>query len=229
MTRNDGIENQNLHLNRSQFLIFATAFQAGLAILAFGLGWLLQINPFDRVELSGRALATGIAATIPMLILFAITYRYPVGPLKEIKLLLMDTLGPSLSECSWFELAWVALGAGISEELLFRAVLQTWLDQWGPVCGLGVSNLLFGFAHAVTPLYIVLAGLLGVYLGALFRFIGDGNLVVPVVAHALYDLVAFAVVRRSFRVHQSAKRAHQAHPSTVVLHEVNSDSSTTAT
>jgi len=187
-----------LHLNRSQFLIFATAFQAVLAIVAFGLAWLLQINPFDRVEFSGSAFATGIVGTVPMLILFAITYRFPVGPLKEIKHLLMDMLGPSLSECRWYELAWVALGAGLSEELLFRAVLQTWLDQWGPIIGLGVSNLLFGFAHAVTPLYVVLAGLLGAYLGALFQFTGDGNLLVPVLSHALYDLIAFIVVRRSY-------------------------------
>lgn len=218
-----------MHLNRSQFLIFATAFQAGLAILAFGLAGLLQINPFDHVELSGRAFATGIAATVPMLILFAITYRYPVGPLKEIKHVLMDTLGPLLSECSWFELAWVALGAGISEELLFRAVLQTWFDQWGPMVGLAVSNLLFGFAHAVTPLYVVLAGLLGVYLGALFQFAGNGNLVVPVVAHALYDLVAFAVVRRSFQVHQSTKGTQQSHPPAAASQDVNSDSSANPT
>lgn len=198
-----------MHLNRSQFLIFATAFQAGLAIVAFGLAWLLQINPFDHLELSLRAFVTGILGTIPMLVLFAVTYWWPIGPLKEIKHLLMETLGPSLSECTWIELAWVALGAGISEELLFRAVLQTWLDQWGPMVGLGVSNLLFGLAHAVTPLYIVLAGLLGVYLGALFQFAGDGNLAPPTLAHALYDLVAFVVVRRSFQAQASATVARQ--------------------
>lgn len=199
-----------MHLNRAQFLIFATAFQAALAIVAFSLAWLLQINPLDHVEFSGRSFATGIVGTVPMLVLFAISYRCPVGPLKEIKHLLMETLGPPLSECNWIELAWVALGAGVSEELLFRAVLQVWLDQWGPIIGLGVSNLLFGFAHAVTPLYIVLAGLLGVYLGALFQFVGDGNLVPAAFAHGLYDLVAFAVVRRSFQRQASATVGH--HP-----------------
>lgn len=215
-----------MHLNRSQFLIYATAFQAGLAIVAFGLAWLLQINPFDHVELSGRAFATGIVGTVPMLILFAITYQFPVGALKEIKQLLMEMLGPSLSECRWYELAWVALGAGISEELLFRAVLQAWLDQWGPMVGLGVSNLLFGFAHAVTPLYVVLAGLLGVYLGVLYEFTGDENLVVPALAHGLYDLVAFVVVRRSFQAHQSAKDALRSTPPAIVPVDVNVDDHT---
>lgn len=218
-----------MHLNRSQFLIFATAFQAGLSIVAFGLAWMLQINPFDRIEFTGRAFAIGIAGTVPMLILFAITYRFPVGPLKEIKHLLVDTLGPSLSECRWYELAWVAVGAGISEELLFRAVLQTWLDQWGPMVGLGVSNLLFGFAHAVTPLYVALAGVLGVYLGVLFQFTGDGNLVVPALSHALYDLIAFVVVRRSYRALLSTQRPFPAAGPTTSSLEVNSDDGTNST
>lgn len=187
-----------MQTSRSQFLILATLFQGGLAIVSFGLAWLIGINPFDRLQITGRAVAVGIAGTIPMLIMFAVTYQIPIGPLKDIKSFLIETLGPSLAECRWYDLVWVAFLAGCSEELLFRAVLQTWMNPWGWLAALLVSNLLFGVAHAVTPLYAVLAGLLGVYLGALFQFAGDGNLLVPTLTHALYDLVAFVVVRRSF-------------------------------
>ena len=190
--------------SRSQFLIVATLSQGGLAIFGFVLAWLLGINPFDRFQFTGRAVVWGIAGTIPMLIVFAFTYQLPIGPLKDIKQFLIENLGPHLSQCRWYDLVWVALLAGCSEELFFRAVLQTWLNQWGVATGLLVSNTLFGLAHAVTPLYAVLAGLLGIYLGALFQFADDGNLLVPVLTHALYDLVAFAVVRRSFRAQQPA-------------------------
>ncbi len=190
--------------SRSQFLIVATLSQGGLALFGFVLAWLLGINPFDTIRFTGRAVVWGIAGTIPMLIVFAFTYQLPIGPLKDIKQFLIENLGPHLSQCRWYDLVWVALLAGCSEELVFRAVMQTWLNQWGVTTGLLVSNTLFGLAHAVTPLYAVLAGLLGVYLGALFQFADEGNLLVPILTHALYDLVAFAVVRRSFRAQQLA-------------------------
>lgn len=139
-----------------------------------------------------------------MLILFALTYRSRIERLQQIKKFLIETIGAPLSECTWYEMAWVALLAGFSEELLFRAVLQAWMLQWGPLVGLLLSNLLFGLAHAITLLYAILAGLLGLYLGALFQFGGDGNLLVPTLSHALYDLVAFVVIRRSFLAAQLA-------------------------
>lgn len=190
--------------SRSQFLIVATLSQGGLAIFGLVLAWLLGINPFDTIQFTGRAVVWGVAGTIPMLIVFAFTYHLPIGPLRDIKQFLIENLGPHLSQCRWYDLVWVALLAGCSEELVFRAVMQTWLNQWGVTTGLLVSNTLFGLAHAVTPLYAVLAGLLGIYLGALFQFADDGNLLVPTLTHALYDLVAFAVVRRSFRAQQLA-------------------------
>jgi membrane protease YdiL (CAAX protease family) len=187
-----------LRTSREQFLIVATLFQGGLAIFAFSLAWFLGINPFDTIQFTGRAVMMGMAGTIPMLIVFALTYHRPVGPFKAIKQFLVETLGPHLSQCRWYDLVWVALLAGCSEELLFRAVLQTWLNHWGPATGLLGSNAVFGMAHAVTPMYAVVAGLLGIYLGVLYEPLGGGNLFVPTLTHALYDLVAFAVVRRSF-------------------------------
>lgn len=165
---------------------------------ALVLAWVLGINPFEKIQITVRAVVLGIAGTIPMLIVFAITHQSPIGPLREIKRFLIESLGPYLAECRWYDLVWVALLAGCSEELMFRAVLQTWLNHWGPVTGLLVSNSLFGLAHAVTPLYAVLAGLMGIYLGALYQIAGDGNLLVPTLTHTLYDLVAFFVVRRSY-------------------------------
>ena len=57
-----------------------------------------------------------------------------------------------------------------------------------------VTAALFGLAHWITPTYAVLAGIVGAYLGWLLAV--SGNSLVPVVAHALYDVVALALLVR---------------------------------
>ncbi len=192
-----------MQTSRSQFLLMATLFQGGIALFAFGLAWILQINPFDGCQLSGQAFAVAIAGTIPMLIVFSMTYRITTGPLAEVKRFLIESLGPFLNDCRWYDLAWVAFLAGVSEELLFRAVLQQWLNQWGQIPSLLISNFLFGAAHSVTAIYPLLAGLLGLYLGVLYQFAGAGNMLIPTITHGLYDFIAFLIVRRTYRMQQA--------------------------
>jgi membrane protease YdiL (CAAX protease family) len=62
---------------------------------------------------------------------------------------------------------------------------------WLAVAGAG---LLFGAMHWLTLSYAVLAGLVGMYLGAVFLL--SGNLLVPIVAHGLYDVVALSILAR---------------------------------
>jgi membrane protease YdiL (CAAX protease family) len=77
--------------------------------------------------------------------------------------------------------------------MLFRGLLQPaiaglWAGPAGVWLGLAGASLLFGLAHAVTRAYVVLAALVGAYLGGLW--LATGNLLVPVVAHGLYDFAA---------------------------------------
>lgn len=189
-------------MRRREFLALATLVQSGLILLALGLAWLLQIPLLASLDFSLRSLGLALLATIPMLVLFGATYCWPVGPLRTIKSFLIDQLGPSLAECRIVDLIWVAGLAGVSEELLFRAVLQEWLSQWGASVGWIISNVLFGMAHAVTAFYAILAAGLGLYLGALYESAAGGNVVVPAMTHALYDFLAFLVVRRTYQVRQ---------------------------
>ena len=55
---------------------------------------------------------------------------------------------------------------------------------------LAVSGAVFGLLHAVTPLYAILAGLASVFFGRLYVL--SGNLAVPIVCHAAYDVGALA-------------------------------------
>ena len=176
--------------NRYDFLTAAIVFEGSLVGLATALGWWLDVAPLTRFTWDRTGLIGGLAATVPMFGLFAVAYRFPAGPMRRIKQFLLEALGPSLIACRWYDLLLVALVAGIGEELLFRGVLQPKLGIWG-------SNILFGLVHLITPAYAVTAGLIGAYLGWLLD--ASGNLLAPILAHGLYDFLAFLVVARDVR------------------------------
>jgi membrane protease YdiL (CAAX protease family) len=96
------------------------------------------------------------------------------------------------------ELALLAVLAGFAEEIFFRGVVQVGLARVLPEGGaLVVASAAFGLAHFITPTYALLAGLAGLYLGGLFLL--QGSLTAPIVAHAVYDVVALNYVVRLYR------------------------------
>ncbi len=184
-------------LSRGEFLRLASLCQSGLLAMAIALAWLAGIELFDQLRFTTAAVMWGVTATLPMLLMFIVMHRYPVGPFHGVKDFLSDTLGPTLADCNWLDLAYLSLLAGVSEEVFFRGVAQTWLTtSFGVAAALIVSNLLFGLAHAVSVFYVVLAGLLGLYLASVFTITGEANLVPPILCHALYDFIALSVYRR---------------------------------
>ena len=66
-----------------------------------------------------------------------------------------------------------------------RPRCSTDVRAWAAVA---ISATLFGLAHFLSATYAVIAALVGAYLGWLHLV--SGNLLVPIVAHAVYDLVA---------------------------------------
>ncbi|MFC7135616.1 CPBP family intramembrane glutamic endopeptidase [Halobaculum litoreum] len=92
------------------------------------------------------------------------------------------------------------LTVAVGEEALFRGVVQGELKRaLGPAGAVAGASLLFGLLHYVagtgTPaerlVYVAVAGLLGVGLGAMYEY--TDNLVVPVAVHGAYNAVQFAV------------------------------------
>ena len=115
--------------------------------------------------------------------------------MRRLVALVVEQLGPLLAPRSPVELALLAALAGFAEEILFRGVVQVGLARILPESGaLVVAGAAFGLAHFITPTYAVLAGLAGLYLGGLFWL--EGSLTAPIVAHALYDVVALNYVAR---------------------------------
>ncbi|MGX2038916.1 CPBP family intramembrane glutamic endopeptidase [Methylocaldum sp. MU1018] len=188
----------------NQFLKIATWFEGGLILLAYGIGWAVSINPLAHIGFGPMALAWGILGTLPLYLLFALSYSLPWSGMRAVKSFLVEKLGPFLSHCRWQELLYLGFLAGISEEILFRGLLQPWFEQnWGWIGGIVFSNLVFALVHWVTPLYALLAGLTGVYLGIALDFGGERNLVIPILIHAIYDFLAFIAVAQTYRREKS--------------------------
>lgn len=174
----------------------AILLEGSLIILASVLGWLLGFPPFERLYPRWSALVWGVVATAPLLLGMRWCADTRWEPLSRLMRDVEEKIVPLFSTCAVSELALISVVAGVGEELLFRGVIQTALSEWfGPWGGLLAASVLFGLGHMVTPTYAVLAGLIGLYLGALSMVFG--NLLQVVVVHSLYDFVALLyLVRR---------------------------------
>jgi membrane protease YdiL (CAAX protease family) len=186
--------------NPDEFFKKACSFEAALILVAVALGWIANINPFENLHFSESAIAYGVIGTMPLFLLFLTMEQMQSESVIKIKNMLYETLGPSLHRYHWTDLLILASIAGLSEELLFRGVIQPWIESsWGMTAGLVGSNIIFGLAHAITPLYAVLATFVGIYLSLSLDYGGDRNLLVPVVIHGLYDFLAFVALMRAYR------------------------------
>ncbi len=118
--------------------------------------------------------------------------------MRRIRELLEETLVPMVDKASVFDLAVVSFLAGLGEELLFRGIIQFWLTlHTGPLIALLLASVAFGLAHAVTRIYVVMATLIGFYLGSLM--LATDSLVPPIMAHALYDFCGLLYIRHHYR------------------------------
>ena len=184
----------------------AMIVEGGLAVLALAVGWLVRVPPLASVRFTVDALPDhaaavlwGVAATVPMLLGMWLLDRFPVGPLARLKQVVDEMVAPMFAEVTIAELAMISLMAGIGEEMLFRGLVQTGIamvidSPWGVWIAVASAAVLFGLAHAITGTYIVLAALVGAYLGWLL--IVTGNLLAPIVAHGLYDFLALVYLAK---------------------------------
>jgi uncharacterized protein len=97
-------------------------------------------------------------------------------------------------ESRWF--AAISIGAGIDEELMFRGFLFYYFTLWfphiNPLENALLTSAIFGFGHLYQGTKGVLStGVTGLILAGLFLL--SGNLLLPMVVHALGDLRAAIV------------------------------------
>jgi uncharacterized protein len=183
--------------NRERFGIVALGIviEGGLGVVAWGLGRLIGWPVLESLRWEGRAALLGVAATVPLLGVLAISLRSSWLAFVRIRQFFNEIVQPLLGRCSAVELALLSIAAGFGEELLFRGLIQGALTgRLGRGSALAIASLLFGLLHPITSVYIVIAALMGAYLGAVWM--ATGNLLVVIIAHALYDFLALMIVLR---------------------------------
>ncbi|HBO42549.1 MAG TPA: CPBP family intramembrane metalloprotease [Planctomycetaceae bacterium] len=173
--------------------LIGVLFEAFLVVLAILLGWFFGHPPAQTFSFGWGDLAWGLLATIPPLGLFWLCLKCPWGPFARLTSLVDERLLPLFSHCGVLEIAAISLVAGIGEEMLFRGLLQGGLAEAigtpaGTWIALVLASLVFGLVHPLSGTYVLLTGLIGLYLG--WSWIVSGNLLVPITAHAAYDFLA---------------------------------------
>ena len=180
------------------------AFELALGVTAFVVGWSVGFSPWESMRWTSEtladqlsAMAIGVLAAFPVLVVMFSAYRWPIGPLRGLRDLTSQQLMPMFERLSVAEMAAVSLAAGLGEELLFRGLLQSSLASWiggdvGLWIGLVVASIGFGVCHWLSRTYAVLAACIGAYFGLLL--VWSGSLWTPILAHATYDFLALVIL-----------------------------------
>jgi membrane protease YdiL (CAAX protease family) len=171
-----------------------------LALLVIALVWDLVFGESILRHFRWRpadALA-GAISSLPLFVFFVWTLKSKLQVFARHRQVL-DSLVPRLF-AGWPVWQWAAISlcAGVCEEVLFRGALQSGLaTRVGSAPAVIVVSLLFGALHLLSWTYGIIAGLIGVYLGVLFLV--SGNLLAPVMAHAVYDFAAIFYFLKIYR------------------------------
>jgi membrane protease YdiL (CAAX protease family) len=182
---------------RGDLLLNTIFVEGGLAVLAIVLAWLFGPDLWAALHCSWMDVLWGTLGAIPPLVIILLIDRYPIGPFRQVADISDRILRPLLKNCKWPDYFLLATLAGFCEELLFRGWLQPFLGQYLPLwSSIVIGGFVFGLCHLLTAAYFVIAWLISIYLAMLL--VWSDNLLVPMVTHGVYDLIAiFAVMSGS--------------------------------
>lgn len=184
-------ENPELEpLTRTQVLV-AMGVTAVLLLIAAKL-W-LHFGSVTLLPLRGtpEALLLGLGIAVAITGASSLVYRLWPAYRQSADFYLQLVLKPLVLP----DLIWLGLLPGMSEELLFRGVMLPAVGL--NATGLVASSLLFGILHLSGPQqwpYVVWATAVGLLLG--FSALATGNLLVPIVAHIVTNLVSSYLWKR---------------------------------
>ena len=160
--------------------------------------WLFQRPALSDIHWSLKAALIGILAAISPFVFFLWTLNSKLQAFSHHRNLLDSLLRPLFGKWSILQLLVISVIAGISEEAFFRGAIQGSLaDRVGVSIALVMVSLLFGAFHLITWAYAIIAAFIGAYLGCLW--IWTGNLLTPMITHALYDFAALVYFLRVYR------------------------------
>ena len=172
-------------------------FELALLVVAVLWGWLFHRPALD-LRWSLTSAFIGILAAIPPFLFFLWTLKSKLHVWSRHKELMESLLRPLFGNWSILQLTLISICAGLSEEAFFRGAIQgSVADHVGVCIALVMASLLFGAFHLITWTYAIIAAFIGVYLGLLW--IWTGNLLTPMITHAVYDFAALVCFLRVYR------------------------------
>ena len=174
-------------LSRPQILVFMGI--TAIMLLTVAKIWQkLGAVELLAVQLNAQALIWSSGLAIAITLTSGIIYRLWADYRRSADVYLKLVIEPLM----WTDLIWLGLLPGLSEELLFRGVMLPALGfNWSALI---ISSLLFGILHlsgsGQWP-YVVWATIIGFALG--YCALVTGNLLIPVLAHIVTNLVSGTV------------------------------------
>jgi uncharacterized protein len=171
-------------MTRGQVLVMIAITAIGLLVIAKTWMFLGNVSLFpSRWSLQSLGWGIGLAGVISLAseAIYRLAPAYRTSANFYVQLV--------VKPLAWPDILWLGLLPGLSEELLFRGVMLPALGQnWE---GLMVSSCCFGALHLSGwqqwP-YALWATIVGA--GLAWSAIWSGNLLVPIVAHTLTNIIA---------------------------------------
>ncbi len=193
---------------RKRPLLIALTFEGAIGIAALIAAVALGIRLRPLLSLSGKDLATALLGVLALSVIFVVVAFSRWSPFARIRRQLDRVLPQLFDRASVAALFAVSAVAGISEELLFRGVLQHGLDSvmttWAAVL---IANLVFAALHLITPTYGVIAFFMGLILSAVFMI--TGSIAAAAITHGIYDFMALVFYLRRRSVSRNEGRGTQ--------------------
>ena len=175
-------------ITRRSLLCLTVATEGGLLIAALLLGWLFSEPFWQETRMSWRPVLEGLFSG---LLLLAAAILFTESPLRFAAWLRRDIeqFAGIFDKATLPDLLLISLLAGAGEEALFRGVLQPAAAEYAGVrAAIAGVSILFGLMHYLSRAYMVFTACMSVCFGLLYARTGD--ILVPAIAHALYDFLA---------------------------------------
>jgi membrane protease YdiL (CAAX protease family) len=174
---------------RSKLLGLALLVEGMAFIIALVLARIWSIPLFPLTEHLLRDCLIGTAgASLPfVLFCFSLSEKAKAVPIiRSLRKTITDDIRTLFASTTFIDICLISIMAGLAEELLFRGVIQA---KWGILA----ASILFGLLHSVTPAYILLATVIGFYIGLLYHVFQ--SLLIPIQLHCIYDFGALIYLR----------------------------------
>ncbi|MBF0537430.1 MAG: CPBP family intramembrane metalloprotease [Nitrospirae bacterium] len=184
-------------IQRRRVVVLAVVVEGGLLLLAAILSRILRI---ELVFASGHPLHDCLLAlpwTVFPLAVFVLSMNdkamsFFIAPgrtwafLKTMRQFVIQHIRAMFVSTTLVDVVFICMLAGVSEEALFRGIIQARL-------GIIWASVIFGLLHFISPAYFIFATVMGLYLG--WVFVLYNGLFVPILVHFLYDLGAIVYLK----------------------------------